>query len=120
MSSADLAGFAFMTPQSMDQAVNQPETAGLVQRQPNSVNGRILDARLTKQGRHIVRTMDRDVARIEAPDAQSLVNRRRAVDNALTASPTTSADIIKRRRNHPRSQERELVAPPASAACAAR
>src|SRR5882762_11915567 len=40
MSNAALARFAFMTPQSMNQAVKQLETAGLVERQPNSANGR--------------------------------------------------------------------------------
>jgi len=85
MSNADLARFAFMTPQSMNQAVKQLETAGLVDRQPNSANGRILDARLTKQGQHIVRTMDRDVAHIEEHMLRGLSStERRALDNALT------------------------------------
>lgn len=80
----DLARFAFMTPQSMNQAVKQLETDGLVERQPNSANGRILDARLTKQGQRIVRTMDRDVAHIEEHMLRGLSSgERRALDNAL-------------------------------------
>src|SRR5258707_9955434 len=83
MSNADLARFAFMTPQSMNQAVKQLETAGLVERQPNSANGRILDASLTKQGQHIVRTMDRDVAHIEEHMLRGLSStERRALDDA--------------------------------------
>ena len=73
-----------MTPQSMNQAVKQLETDGLVERQPNSANGRILDARLTKQGQRIVRTMDRDVAHIEEHMLRGLSSgERRALDNAL-------------------------------------
>jgi DNA-binding MarR family transcriptional regulator len=85
MSNADLARFAFMTPQSMNPAVKQLEAAGLVERRPNSANGRILDARLTEQGKNMVRTMDRHVARIEERMLRGLSPaERRALDNALT------------------------------------
>src|SRR6476659_1445755 len=45
MSNADPARFAFVTPQSVNEAVKQLEAAGLVERRPNSANGRILAAR---------------------------------------------------------------------------
>src|SRR2546423_12788771 len=57
MSNADLARFAFITPQSMNQALKQLEADGLVERRPNTANGRILDARLTERGQRIARTM---------------------------------------------------------------
>jgi DNA-binding MarR family transcriptional regulator len=85
MSNAALSRFAFITPQSMNETVKQLESAGLVERQPNPVHGRILDARLTAQGERIVRTMDRDVAEIEARMLRGLsASERRALDKALT------------------------------------
>ena len=84
MSNAALARFAFITPQSMNETLKQLESAGLVERQPNPGHGRILDARLTPQGERTIRTMDRDVAEIEARMLRGLsANERRTLDNAL-------------------------------------
>ena len=62
---AELARKAFVTPQSMNEVLQQLETSGLVQRQPSPSNARILNAQLTQTGEMKWRSLNDDVLELE-------------------------------------------------------
>jgi DNA-binding MarR family transcriptional regulator len=62
---AELARKAFVTPQSMNEVLQQLEASGLVERQPSPSNARILNARLTQRGEKKWRSVNDDVLDLE-------------------------------------------------------
>jgi DNA-binding MarR family transcriptional regulator len=62
---ADLARKAFVTPQSMNEVLQQLEASGLVGRQPSPSNARILNARLTQAGKKKWQSVNDDVLKLE-------------------------------------------------------
>ncbi|MFD5537359.1 MarR family winged helix-turn-helix transcriptional regulator [Streptomyces sp. NPDC127079] len=65
LSSAQLARRAFVTPQAMNQIVAQLETTGLIAREPDPANWRILRASLTREGERRLAACEAEVDRIE-------------------------------------------------------
>lgn len=65
-SSAQLARQAFVTPQTMIRIVANLEAAGLIARDPHPDLGRVLEARLTKEGRGLLARCQRRVRQVEA------------------------------------------------------
>jgi DNA-binding MarR family transcriptional regulator len=62
---AELARKAFVTPQSMNEVLQQLEASGLVARQPSPSNARILNAQLTQTGERKWRSVNDDVLELE-------------------------------------------------------
>ena len=62
---AELARKAFVTPQSMNEVLQQLEASGLVERQPSPSNARILNAQLTQTGERKWRSVNDDVLELE-------------------------------------------------------
>jgi DNA-binding MarR family transcriptional regulator len=62
---AELARKAFVTPQSMNEVLQQLEASGLVKRQPSPSNARILNAQLTQMGERTWRSVNDDVLDLE-------------------------------------------------------
>jgi DNA-binding MarR family transcriptional regulator len=62
---AELARKAFVTPQSMNEVLQQLEALGLVERQPSPSNARILNAQLTQTGGSKWRSVNDDVLDLE-------------------------------------------------------
>jgi DNA-binding MarR family transcriptional regulator len=62
---AELARKAFVTPQSMNEVLQQLEASGLVERQPNPSNARILNAQLTQTGERKWRSVNDEVLELE-------------------------------------------------------
>jgi DNA-binding MarR family transcriptional regulator len=69
---AELARKAFVTPQSMNEALQQLEASGLVERQPSPSNARIRNARLTQRGEKKWRSVNDDVLKLEERLLQGL------------------------------------------------
>jgi DNA-binding MarR family transcriptional regulator len=65
LSNADLARRAFVTPQTMNSIVVLLERAGLVERRPHAVHGRVLSTVLTPAGTELVQSCHDVVRRIE-------------------------------------------------------
>ncbi|GAA3828801.1 MarR family transcriptional regulator [Sphaerisporangium flaviroseum] len=64
-SSAELARIAFVTPQAMNLVVRDLEQRGLIRRDPHPDGGRVLCARLTREGLAALRRCDRLLDGIE-------------------------------------------------------
>ena len=62
---AELARKAFVTPQSMNEVLQQLEASGMVERQPSHSNARILNAQLTPTGAKKLRSVNNDVLELE-------------------------------------------------------
>jgi DNA-binding MarR family transcriptional regulator len=62
---AELARKAFVTPQSMNEVLQQLEASGLVERQPSPSNARILNAQLTQTGERKWRSVNDEVLELE-------------------------------------------------------
>jgi DNA-binding MarR family transcriptional regulator len=62
---AELARKAFVTPQSMNEVLQQLEAQRLVERQPSPSNARILNAQLTQTGERRWRSVNDDVLEME-------------------------------------------------------
>jgi DNA-binding MarR family transcriptional regulator len=62
---AELARKAFVTPQSMNEVLQQLEASGLVERQPSPSNARILNAQLTQTGQKKWQSVNEDVVDLE-------------------------------------------------------
>lgn len=65
LSGAELARRCFVTPQTMNSILVSLESAGLVERRPHPVHGRILEASLTAAGRELLARAHRAVVDIE-------------------------------------------------------
>ncbi len=92
LSNADLARRAFVTPQTMNQALRELEERGWVTRRRHPGHGRIRQAELTADGRGILAACHQVVGAIEermlaglsAPDRRQLEAALRACIAALT------------------------------------
>ncbi|HWW88917.1 MAG TPA: MarR family transcriptional regulator [Vicinamibacterales bacterium] len=62
---AELARKAFVTPQSMNEVLQQLEASGLVERQRSASNARILNAQLTQAGEKKWQSVNDDVLDLE-------------------------------------------------------
>lgn len=65
LSNAEMARACFVTPQTMQQLVKGLEAEGWIERQPHSEHGRIIQTRLTTEGRTVLDQAHRVVERIE-------------------------------------------------------
>ena len=72
LSCAQLARWAFVTPQAMNLVVSALERRGLVKRQPDPSHRRVLRASVTAKGRKVLDRCDRAMDRIEADMLQRL------------------------------------------------
>ena len=66
MSSAELARWAFVTPQAMNLVISALERRRLVRRRPDPKRRRVLRASVTSMGRQVLERCDRDMDEIEA------------------------------------------------------
>lgn len=66
VSSAQLARWAFVTPQAMNLVVSDLETRGLVRRRPSEVNRRVLETSLTRRGLDVLACCEASMDAIEA------------------------------------------------------
>jgi DNA-binding MarR family transcriptional regulator len=66
LSCAQLARWAFVTPQAMNLVVKALERRGLVRRRPDPRHGRVLRASVTAEGLTVLEGCDRSMDRIEA------------------------------------------------------
>ena len=78
LSNADLARRAFVTPQTMNSIVVLLERAGLVERQPHAVHGRVLSTILTPAGAELVQSCHDIVGSIEERMLAPLNDAQRA------------------------------------------
>ena len=80
LSNAQLARRTYITPQAMNQVLDQLTQAGLVERQPHATHGRILKTELTPQGRAV---LDRCDAAVDLVETEMLQNMSKEESNAL-------------------------------------
>lgn len=66
LSNAQLARRTYVSPQAMNQLLDQMEQAGLILRQPHAHHGRILATQLTEYGRTVLSACDTAVDQMEA------------------------------------------------------
>jgi DNA-binding MarR family transcriptional regulator len=66
LSSAQLARWAFVTPQAMNLVIGALERRGLIRRRPDPNHGRVLRASVTAKGLRILERCDREMDAIEA------------------------------------------------------
>jgi len=66
MSSAELARWAFVTPQAMNLVISALERRRLVRRRPDPQHRRVLRASVTSKGRQVLERCDRSMDEIEA------------------------------------------------------
>jgi DNA-binding MarR family transcriptional regulator len=66
MSSAELARWAFVTPQAMNLVISALEQRRLVRRRPDPQHRRVLRASVTARGRQVLERCDRSMDEIEA------------------------------------------------------
>jgi DNA-binding MarR family transcriptional regulator len=84
LANAELARRAFVTPQSMNEVLQQLESTGLVERRRNPTNARILNAYLTRTGTRKRKAVNRQVRELEARLLSGLTsNERQALNRAL-------------------------------------
>jgi DNA-binding MarR family transcriptional regulator len=72
MSSAELARWAFVTPQAMNLVIAALERRRLVRRRPDPKHRRVLRASVTRKGRQVLEHCDRSMDEIEADMLRSL------------------------------------------------
>ena len=84
LANADLARRAFVTPQSMNEVLQQLESAGLVERRRNPTNARILNAYLTRTGIRKRKAVSSQVQELEAHLLRGLTSdERQTLNRAL-------------------------------------
>ncbi|MEZ4661182.1 MAG: MarR family transcriptional regulator [Caldilineaceae bacterium] len=83
LSNAQLARRTYISPQAMNQVLDQLTQAGLVERQPHATHGRILKTELTAEGRTVLKRCD---AAIDAVEAEMLQNMSKEESQALLQS----------------------------------
>ena len=66
LSNAQLARRTFVSPQSMNQVLDQLEQTGLILREPHATHGRILAVKLTRAGKATLAACDKAVDLMEA------------------------------------------------------
>jgi DNA-binding MarR family transcriptional regulator len=75
LSNAQLARRTYISPQGMNQVLDQLEDAGLILRQPHATHGRILEVKLTKEGKAVLIACDKAVDKMEAEMLKELGTR---------------------------------------------
>lgn len=88
LSSAQLARRAFVTPQAMNQIVNELEEQGLIRRTPSPEHRRILRSSLTQKGNRALAACDGDVDVLEASLVRGLGNAQLSTLRMLLAKCT--------------------------------
>lgn len=83
LSSADLARRSHITPQSMNEIIGALHRKGLIRRQQNPQNRRILSLALTKDGARVLTECDRQIDRMEADIFRCLTGKQQASFRAL-------------------------------------
>jgi DNA-binding MarR family transcriptional regulator len=78
LSCAQLARWAFVTPQAMNLVISALERRGLIRRRPDPNHGRVLRASVTAKGVKVLERCDRDMDAIEADMLDGLASE--AVD----------------------------------------
>lgn len=72
LSNAQLARRTYISPQAMNQVLDQLTQAGLVERHPHATHGRILETELTDEGRSVLERCDAAVDAVEAEMLQDI------------------------------------------------
>jgi DNA-binding MarR family transcriptional regulator len=75
MSSAQLARWAFVTPQAMNLVISSLERRGLIRRAPSTAHRRVLEASVTAAGRKVLARCEASMDRIEADMLAGLSDR---------------------------------------------
>jgi DNA-binding MarR family transcriptional regulator len=78
LSNAQLARRSYISPQAMNQVLEQLEAAGLIAREPHATHGRILEVHLTPKGKKILAACDKAVDAMEEEMLQGLNAKERA------------------------------------------
>ena len=102
MSSAELARWAFVTPQAMNLVVSALEKRGLVRRRPDPAHGRVLRTSVTTRGLKALERCDRSMDAIEADMLQALKSEERELLRATLASCAHSLEATRPRLPPPR------------------
>ena len=76
LSCAQLARWAFVTPQAMNLVISALERRALIRRRPDPKHGRVLRASVTAKGLKVLERCDRDVDAIEADMLAGLAPER--------------------------------------------
>ena len=90
LSSAQLARRSFVTPQAMNQMVAALEREGIIRREPDPDNRRILRTTLTDRGKEVLRSCDEAVDALERQmlgklSAAEVDDLRRALEHCIEA-----------------------------------
>lgn len=72
LSNAQLARRTYITPQAMNQVLEQLSQAGLIERHPHATHGRILTTELTAKGQTLLHHCDQEVERLEREMLQNI------------------------------------------------
>lgn len=72
LSNAQLARRTYISPQAMNQVLEQLTQAGLVERHPHATHGRILKTELTEAGRAVLERCDAAIDAVEAEMLQEI------------------------------------------------
>ena len=95
MSSAELARWAFVTPQAMNLVVSALEKRGLVRRQPDPSHGRVLRTSVTARGLTALERCDHSMDVIEADMLQGLESDELELLRAALASCAHSLEATR-------------------------
>ena len=95
MSSAELARWAFVTPQAMNLVVSALEKRGLVRRQPDPSHGRVLRTSVTARGLTALERCDHSMDVIEADMLQGLESDELELLRAALASCAHSLETTR-------------------------
>jgi DNA-binding MarR family transcriptional regulator len=97
MSCAQLARWAFVTPQAMNLVVSALEKRGLVRRRPDPGHGRVLRTSVTATGLAVLQRCDRAMDVIEADMSQGLASDELELLRAMLASCARSLEATRPR-----------------------
>jgi DNA-binding MarR family transcriptional regulator len=82
ISSAELSRRFFVTPQTMNESVASLEKRGLIERSESETNKRILNTRVTKEGRALLAICDAIADEVESDAFGSMSDEERSLLNA--------------------------------------
>jgi DNA-binding MarR family transcriptional regulator len=97
MSSAELARWAFVTPQAMNLVVSALEKRGLVRRRPDPAHGRVLRTSVTARGLTALDRCDHSMDLIEADMLHGLESGELQLLRAMLASCANSLEVTRPR-----------------------
>lgn len=95
LSGAELARRAMVTPQTMSTVLGNLERKGLVERAPHPVHTRVVETRLSRTGRALLRKADQEALRVEAALDQALGDDVSRLRRALAVA----ADALDKHRS---------------------